>query len=298
MLLFQFFIIGNVFSQKNTPKTFDKTTNWDVPQTGFETLVIDNKSMTSGENFFQRILINPKSIENLHLEITSYNKGKYVVNSDDFAVQVKSHNKLLLNKIVKAKYEFRENIAMEVLDTIAVIVIIPNPKEETRTFTIDYRFAELALTDYSNISPKEIFIKMLQLASTGFINLPPHQNFILPEIKYPNGLFDSLPAKRVGGALCETNQYTGKNIGTREEADGINAKWNKQIKDWIKDLNVTNVKKTITGKTDLNTDEEETIYEKTNNQGARLFNIKVYRHITSKGSEFDPLLYETGIVIY
>lgn len=297
ILLFQFLIIGKIYSQKNLSKSLDKTTNW-TSQTGYETLVIDNKSSLSGENFYKRILINPKSLQNLHLEITNYTPGKYDRSTKDFAVQVKSHNKLLLNTIVNKKNEFKENIAIEVLDTIAVIIIVPNPGIETITFTIDYRFAELALDDYKNNSPKDVFIKMLQLASTGFINLPPHENFILPQIDYPNGLFYPLPAKRVGGALCETTQYTGKNIKTREEADAINAKWNKQIKDWIKDLNVTNIKKNITGKTDLNTDEEETIYEKTSNQGVRLFNIIVYRHISKVGNEFNPLLYETGIVIY
>lgn len=288
-----FFAPAHTFCQTK----MDKTNDWSLLQRGNEKIILTNNSNKTGEYYYEQILINPKSVKNLHVTIGSINLDDAGYKTDDFVVQIFSRKKTWITDYQKYSFKFEANILTENTDTLAVRISIFSAATFKKRFFIEYIFADTAAYSYASFKPKEVFIKMLEMAQTNFLNLPLHDPFLQPSIEYPNGLFAKGKASRVGGSFCETTQITGTKLESRAEADAMNAKWNKQIIEWLKEYDVNDIKKIETGKKELNSDEEETIYIKNNTEGKRLFKITVYKRVKGDGTENDPMSYETGVVI-
>jgi hypothetical protein len=75
------------------------------------------------------------------------------------------------------------------------------------------------------------------------------------------------------------------------------AEWNQKIKKWLADYNISDIKKTVKGDEQLNTDEEETVYIKKNAQGFQLFRVTVFKQVVGAGTEAEPMSYRTGVLI-
>lgn len=108
--------------------------------------------------------------------------------------------------------------------------------------------ADTAALDYSYLNLQSCFEKMLELASSGFINLPPYSPTEFPEIIYEKGLFAPFYAMRGGTYFNNIREPTSNMIKTYDEANKNFALWNSQITQWLKDYNVTDITKKITHK--------------------------------------------------
>ncbi len=270
----------------------DKTTNWVLPQKGSEYIIIGNTSPKVGTYFYEQVYIKPNTVKNLHVVVGSENLNSAGFKNETFAVQIFSRKKTWVSIAVKDDYMYKANIPLDDTDTVAVRISIDAVSKIKKKFFVEYIMADTAAMDYSNLTPQACFEKMLQMASSGFINLPAHEKFYEPQVTYDKGLFAPYYARR--GGYGDVKQNIGEKTKSVNEANAACEKWNKQITMWLKDYNVTDISKKITGKVDEHTDKEETTYTKKNAAGKLLFTVTVYKEVLGSGSSYN---YQTGVII-
>jgi len=283
-------LFNNAHAQK------DKTLSWALPQHeyyGHE--IVNSKSLPIGNYFYAEYHIAPAAAKTLHLDI--YARVASVANNlfnttyAPFNLQVRTRKEDLLNETYQDG-QASINIQLKNTDTVALIFVSNPPVNDGTDFAFNYTIGDTAALSYTNLSYEETFAKMLELAGTGYINLP-------KKINYPDGLFAKGAAERSRNGHSFSGlviQYTGEKLD-RETADKNIAEWNKKIAAWLKDYNVTDIKKTAKGDIKLNTDEEETVYTKKNAQGISLFVVTVFKETVGEGSEAEPMSYTTGVRI-
>ncbi len=276
----------------------DKTLNWVLPQHEKTSVIINQKSFPVNKYFYAEHLIAPTAAKTLNIEV--YSRLGSVANNlfnttyAPFNLQVKTRKGDLLNKIYMDGTAF-VNIQLKNTDTVALIFVADPPANDSIDIAFDYIIADTAALTYSNISYEETFAKMLQMACTGYINMYDNADGLYATIKYPEGLFAIYPAERKRHRN-ELIQYTGEKLN-REPADKNTADWNKKIAAWLKDYNVTDIKKTTKGDIKINSDEEETVYTKKNAQGVQLFRVIVFKETMGEGSWENPRSWRTGVRI-
>jgi hypothetical protein len=273
----------------------DKTINWSLPQKGQTVITVNAHSKPSGNNYFEEYHISPQSLKILHISVITVSPATGMITKAPFAIQLKTRKKEFINQVVLDKGTFDINLPLATTDTIAVIFIVPPPASNDIHFYLNYTISDTAELAYTNKKSQEVFEKILELASTGYINLYNNSNGSFAKIIYPDGLFAPGTAER-SHFKNDVTQYIGEKLN-RASADKDMADWNKKIKIWLNDYNVTDVKKNTKGDVKLNTDEEETIYTKTNAQGVRLFVVTVFKKTMGEGTEEDPMSYTTGVNI-
>lgn len=288
----------------NSSAQKDKTLNWVLPQHYDTSIIVNSKSVPFGNYFYGEYHIAPAAAKTLNLHIyarvASVAYNLFNTTYAPFNLQVITKKE----KIFEGTYQDGRafiNIQLKNTDTIALFFISSPPVNDGTNFAFDYTIGDTAELNYGNKKPQEVFEKMLELAGTGYINLYHNDpNEYLEKINYPNGLFANGAAERNKKKNIRfsgiVTQYTGEKLN-RETADKNIAEWNKKIAAWLKDYNVTDVKKSTKGDIKLNTDEEETIYTKKNAQGKILFIVTVFKETVGEGSEEEPMSWTTGVRI-
>jgi len=261
----------NCFAQK------DKTLTWIKPQQGSQILYVSKFSKPNGDNFQDQYIIVPTVAKTLHVEISISNTKNKTLRSP-FGVQLVTRNKWLSSKIIEQDGFYKENISLTALDTLAVICIIPPPANDTVKFFISYTVGDTAELEYRNKKPQIVFEKMLELCTTGFINLADYKNNSFSFISYPEGLFAPFNAER-NRRFQNVIQYTGKNIKTEPDANAICVEWNKKINTWLKEYFVTDIKKNKTDNKREGLFEEATVYTKRNKDNQVIFIVEVFKEL-------------------
>ena len=287
-LLFLAFYL-NCSAQKDT--TF--TLYWISPQRHQGNIFVSAKSAPIDKDYYEGFQIIPKVTGILHFSVNAslFSSNTNNLKYQPFGLQVKTKYKMFVNEVVQGKGMY--NIPLSTRDTIAVYFIAHPSANDTTNFKFSYIIADTAELNYDNQGSQATFQEMLRLANNGFINLCNSH-----KINYPTGLFAIYPAERYGdfSENAIVTQYTGRGLD-RADADKKTEDWNKQIKKWLNDYNVTDVKKNTKGDIKLNTDEEETVYTKKNAQGIILFVVTVFKEIVGDGTEAEPMSYTTGVRI-
>jgi len=280
----------NSYAQK------DITLNWVVPQhKQDESVMVNSKSLAIGSYFYSEYHIEPAAAKTLHLRIyarvASVAHNLFNTTYAPFILQAITRKEKLFEETYQSGQAII-NIPLKNTDTVALFFISNPPANDGTDFAFEYTIGDTAELNYNNKKPQEVFEKMLELACTGYINQP-------EKLIYPNGLFATGTAERRKTHNRYTGtvtQYTGEKL-SRETADRNTADWNKKIVTWLKDYNVTDIKKNTTGDVKLNTDEAETVYTKKNAQGVTLFIVTVFKETVGEGSEAEPMSYTTGVRI-
>lgn len=275
----------------------DKTLGWVIPQfKQSESVIVNSKSLPIGSYFYAEYHIAPTVAKTLNLKI--YSRVASMANN----LFNTTYAPFILQAITRKEKLFEQtypsgtaviNIQLKNTDTVALFFISNPPLNDGTNFAFDYTIGDTAELSYATKKPQDVFEQMLELAATGYINVP-------EKISYPNGLFAAGTAERrktqhhYGGTVT---QYTGEKL-TRETADKNTAEWDKKIAAWLKDYNVSDIKKTSKGDVKQDTDEEETIYTKKNAKGEVWFKVSVFKEVVTEiGTESDVTSYSTGVRI-
>ncbi len=286
LFVISLFCCLNSYAQK------DKTSSW-VIQKGFSITTVDKHSFLSGVNYFNEGFIVPQSIKTLHIAVRAYSPTTGSTIKAPFAIQVKTRKKQFISKMVMEAGQFAVNIPLESMDTVAVIFIVPPPATEVVSFYLDYTICDIAKLDFTNKKPQEIFEQLLEYAATDFIDMRINSDGVFSKSKFPEGLFINNMANKYDYVIV---QDIGNGL-ERPAADKDMVEWNNKIKGWLKEYNVTDIKRITKGSNALNTDEEETQYVKKNPKGQKLFTVTVFKQLKGDGTEADPSSYSTGIRI-
>jgi hypothetical protein len=282
--------------QKNTGQK-DKTLDWNL-QNGNTDIWVTTASPLSNTDHYNGFVIKPRTAKILHLNITgslflkntTYNPA-YV----PFYLQVKNVNTIFVNELESGKKTI--NIPLPSTDSVALYFIAHPNEKDTVDFHCDWSIGDTAAYSYAGQKPEAVFDKMLELAPNQFTNIHTDKLGGNADIEYPDGLFAPLPATRVA-FYTHVTQYTAKKLATGQAADKINAEWNKKITAWLKDYNVTDIKKTESGDRSKNSDTEITTYTKYDAAGKFLFSVKVFKEQDGQGTEYEPIWWNTGVSIY
>ena len=274
----------------------DKTLNWVVPQhKQDESVIVNSKSLAIGNYFYSEYHIEPAAAKTLHLRIyarvASVAHNLFNTTYAPFILQAITRKEKLFEETFQTG-QANINIQLKNTDTVALFFISNPPVNDGTDFAFEYTIGDTAELNYNNKKPQEVFERMLELASTGYINQP-------EKLIYSNGLFAAGPAERRKTHNRYTGtvtQYTGEKLN-RQSADKNTSDWNKKIVAWLKDYNVTDIKKTAKGDIKLNTDEEETVYTKKNAEGVTLFIVTVFKETVGEGTEVEPVSWRTGVRI-
>ncbi|MBL0200291.1 MAG: hypothetical protein IPP81_08965 [Chitinophagaceae bacterium] len=277
----------------------DKTLSWVLPQHEDTRVIINSKSFPINQYFYAEHLIAPTAAKTLNIKayarLSSVAQNLFSTTYAPFNLQVKTRRGDLLNQIYMDGTAF-VNIPLKNTDTVALIFVANPPANDSIDIAFDYIIADTAALIYSNANPEETFNKMLEMAGTGYINMYDNAaTNLYAIINYPDGLFASGPAERKRHRN-ELVQYTGEKLN-RQAANKNTAEWNLKIKKWLADYNISDIKKTVKGDEQLNTDEEETVYIKKNAQGFQLFRVTVFKQVVGAGTEAEPMSYTTGVLI-
>ncbi len=270
----------------------DKTLTWLAAQHGEAGIQVSNHSIKVGDNFYEQYLIAPNQLKTLHIHITASYLNETTFNTP-FAIEVKNRKQDFGTKIINSVGFFKTNINLTLFDTIAINCIVPPNNNDATKFNIEYTIGDTAELDYSNKKPQQVFERMLELCATGFTNFCKDDGHDFSSIYYDKGLFADFKAERKSIEKNVT-QPTSKRLNTENEATNIYDEWNTKITNWLKEFNITNVKK-FTLKSSRHKKEEITAYTKKNNAGQILFVVEVFKEINNNnilGNYF-----ETGVRI-
>jgi hypothetical protein len=275
----------------------DKTLNWQL-QRGNTDVWVTTTSPLSNTDHYNGFVIAPQQAKTLHLDVTGtfFLTNNYRTQYVPFYFQVKNNKSIFINELEQGKKML--NISLSGTDSIAVYFIAHPNEKDTVDFHCIWSIGDTAAYSYTGQKPETVFDKMLELAPNQFTNIRLDKTGMLATIDYPDGLFAPLPAQRIAFDTHVT-QYTGKKLESGKAADLINAEWNKKITSWLKDYNVTDIKKTETGDRSKNTDGEITTYTKRDSAGKILFIVKVFKEeVDEEGSVYEVATWNTGVSIY
>ena len=282
----------------NSQAQKDKTLNWVLPQHEDTRVIINSKSFPINQYFYAEHLIAPTAAKTLNIKVYarlgSVAQNLFSTTYVPFNLQVKTRKGELLNQVYNPGTAF-VNIELKNTDTVALIFVADPPANDGIDIGFNYIIADTAALTYSNLSQEQTFAKMLEIAGTGYINMYDNAEGLYAKINYPDGLFANGPAERKRHRQ-ELIQYSGEKLN-REAANKNTAYWNKKVKAWLDDYNISDIKRTVKGDEKLNTDEEETVYTKKNAQGLQLFRVIVFKEVVGEGSEAEPMSYTTGVRI-
>ena len=273
----------------------DKTLKWIMPQKGSALLTLDSASRKTGTNSYEIYPIVPKSLKTMHLSIrsTSGNRGGEL--SHPYILRVLTPGGALLNEIIEHQPEFQANFNLVSNDTVSLHFITHPLWGETVHFEINYTIGDTSKLSYAGKKPQEVFDIMLQLAGTGYMNMTHTNGWGQAELNYPQGLFAPFRAVR-SSADQDVVQYTGEGLD-KASANKVMAKWNSQVKEWLKDYDVSDVSIMKKGNPDQNNEEEETLYSKSNSKGELIFKVAVFKEIKGTSAAAGPTVYSTGVRI-
>jgi hypothetical protein len=277
----------------------DKTLDWALRQREDARVIINSKSPHYDKYAYAEYHIVPVAAKTLHLniyaKIPSAKDDLFHTTNAPFILQVITKKDKYLEKPFQNGQAFI-NIQLKNTDTIAIFFICNPPVNDSINISFEYTIADTAALAYNNGRPEETFNKMLEMTGTGYINMYDNAaTNLYATINYPDGLFASGPAERKRHRN-ELVQYTGEKLN-RQAANKNMAEWNQKIKKWLADYNISDIKKTVKGDEQLNTDEEETVYVKKNAQGFQLFRVTVFKQVVGAGTEAEPMSYTTGVRI-
>ena len=267
------FISASALAQK------DKTLSWDAPIVTSGTLHITVNSKKDGQYYGETFSIKPRTTKMLKL---SLNVIFPVI------VRMVSNDKFIINQKISKSALFI--IPVTSLDTIKTTVIANVTAAAAQDITYEYYIADTAKVSVSGKPPKECFDQLLTMANTKFANL--YNGNIsgrIPDIEFANGLFASTRA------VCENGyvqQYTGMALDEAAANKDV-AAWNKMIKTWLKEYNITNIVKLNKNELIVKSNhlyDEATAYMKKNKKGDTLFVVSVFKKQASEG-------FYTGVVI-
>ena len=278
----------------------DKTLTWLLPQQGYTGTTINSKSFRLNQYFYAEQLIAPTAAKTLNLRVNARiasetNNHSYA----PFNLQVKTRKGDLLNEVYNDGTAF-VNMQLKSTDTVALIFVADPPVNDSIKIECSYIIADTAALTYQNMSYEATFAKMLERANVGFINMYNNSNGEKAKIDYPDGLFANGPAElsRYYGGLI---QYIGQKL-SKQEANKKTADWNKQVKTWLTDYNVTDIKTFNYGDVNSNTDAERTIYTKVNAAGMPLFKVNVSKESIaekdSSGTKIYPYTYTYTVKVF
>ena len=273
----------------------DKTLNWVLPQSEQGAILVTKNSAQIGKYYYEQIEIVPKEAKVLHFSVSKDLTSKsadsfftYIGSDPKFILQIKTKNKQLLNE--KTKMDLFSsgksyNISLQNTDAISVFLLDNLSTSDTSRFYFNYIISDTAALDYSNKTPQDVFNKMLEIANTGYNNLINEAGDddvfgLTKKINYPNGLFAPMPAERIHIFGTYVTQYTAYKLKIKAPADKAYTEWNKKIIAWLKDYNVTDIKKGFESYENPNVYDEKTTYTKINAAGKRLFKVEVFKELS------------------
>ena len=252
----------------------DKTANWPVTKTKEGRIEVTSHSKPAGKNYFERLGIAPNTDGLFNISVTPTQQS---------IVEIRNGNKVLFNELLTGNKVY----AINVNKTDSVIAFFTANPEPGKTVYFNYVYTEgkIFLPDTAKVilgtDAKTVFEQLLPLARNKFANLFYNdEKDKYQDIEYPKGLF--APARAVKDRYW-VKQYTGM-AQTKEVAVKNAATWNRKIKEWLKEYNITEVKT----RTDQYND--DTIYIKLNKDGVPLFAVTVFCNEDSGG-------FYTGVMI-
>ena len=284
-----------IFCSMNAHAQKDRTEKWSWPQKGDSLISLNLTSKKVGGNFYDVCKIVPRTVKTLHLNIRALSSLDSGELKHPYILRVEIPGGAILNELVENQPVYQANFNLVSTDTVSVICTTHPLDGESVKFYMSYIIGDTAQLSYTGQRPQDVFDKMLQLAGTGYLNSTIMKGADESGLIYTQGLFAPLPAVRssVNGKVV---QNTGEGLD-RLAANKIIAKWNRQIKEWLNEYAVTDIKTTGKGNPDQNTDEEETVYTKTNEKGVVLFKVSVFKVLNGTGNATSTARYATGVRI-
>ncbi len=273
----------------------DRTGKWSWPQKGDSLMNLNLSSKKVSGNFYEVCKVVPRTIKTFRLSIRAQSSLDSGELKHPYILRVEIPGGAVLNELVENQPVYQANFNLVSTDTVSVICTSHPLQGESIKFYINYVIGDTAQLSYTGQRPQDVFEKMLQLAGTGYMNTTIMNGSGQSGLIYTRGLFAPLPAVR-SNVHENVVQSTGEGID-RQSANSITAKWNRQIKEWLDAYAVTDIKTSQKGNPDQNTDEEETVYTKTNEKGAVLFKVFVFKELNGTGNTSGPARYSTGVRI-
>jgi hypothetical protein len=238
----------------------DKTTNWQYEEIIGGKLVVTKNSTAYGAYNYEGTQIIADREGKMRWKITPFQNSLVQIN-------VNSITKVDDNIDAAKKYEF----IVKKSDTVRLYLITQIKDRSDVLFYYDYIYGEPLVTDTAKIilkkDPKEAFEQLLADARFYYAHLFYHnEKDVYQDIQYPAGLFFNQKALKDRKWV---KQYTAFAVDKATAAASYEV-WNKKVKAWLKDYNITRV--TQTG----DQYNVETNYIKLSATGFPLFKVTVF----------------------